>query len=367
MQKELPFIQKLSYTLLVIVLIVVIMYYTRTLMVPLFIAALIAILLRPLSARLENWGVPRPVAAVFCLLLAVAVVVGAVYLISTQVRFLVRDLPLIQQRLAAIADRLNHFLQSSNIIPYENGHTLINDNIAMLFSSGSTLILRLFNATSSVFAFSMIIPIYVFFMLLYRSNIKIFLIYVLQKHPALKEERIVIGMQEAIQNYVSGILLVVLILWVINSIGLSIIGVNHAIFFAAIAALLNIIPFLGTFVGSSLPVAYVLITDDSLWLAATIVIFMTVVQLCESYLITPNVVGDKVSVNPLSIIIALILGGTVWGLPGLFLAMPAVAILKVAFDNIEGLKPYGILLGSELSHRPASVSRLLRRRRDKSA
>ncbi len=361
MLQKLPFIQKLSHTLLVIVLIFVIMYYTRTIIVPMFIAVLIAILLRPLSARLEKWKVPRPIAALFCLLLAIGVVVIAVYLISTQIRLLVQDLPIIQERLSQLIARIDSFLEANSFIPYEDGRSLVGDNVSMLFSSGSSLLISVFNATSSLLAFSMIIPIYVFFLLLYRTSIKLFLVYVLRKHPALKEEKMVLEMQEAVQNYISGILMVVLILFVINSIGLSLIGVRHALFFAAIAATLNIIPFLGTFVGSALPVAYVLITEDSLWYALAIVIFMTVVQLCESYLITPNVVGSKVSVNPLSIIIALILGGTVWGLPGLFLAMPAVAILKVAFDHIEGLKPYGILLGSEISYKPETVNRLLRK------
>lgn len=165
---------------------------------------------------------------------------------------------------------------------------------------------------------------------------------------------------EVIQSYLSGLFLVILIVGVLNSVGLLILGVPHAIFFGFLAGFLILIPYIGILIGSILPALLAIVTMDSPWYAVGVIGVMSFVQFLEGNLITPHIVGSKVSVNPLAAIIALFLGGQLWGLSGLILALPVTAILKVIMDTIPSLEPYGFLLGEpvhEVAEEKADMAR----------
>lgn len=148
------------------------------------------------------------------------------------------------------------------------------------------------------------------------------------------------------QSYFKGVLLVMIILAILNSIALLSLGIQHALLFAVFAAILNIIPFLGPIIGSIFPAVYALLTKDSLFYPSAVLASFYVIQLLESNLFTPGIVGKNVSMNPLMTIIALFIGNFIWGLEGMILFIPGMAILKVIFDEVEGLRPYGFLLGA---------------------
>jgi predicted PurR-regulated permease PerM len=135
------------------------------------------------------------------------------------------------------------------------------------------------------------------------------------------------------------------IIAVLNTVGLLLLGIEYAFFFGALAAFLNIIPYLGIIIGSILPIMMALLTKDSIWYAVGVAGAFTAVQFLEGNFITPNIVGSKVSVNPLAAIVALIFGGMLWGPSGMILSIPFTAIVKVILDNIESLEPFGFLLG----------------------
>ena len=148
-------------------------------------------------------------------------------------------------------------------------------------------------------------------------------------------------------------MLVIGIVATLNSVGLLLLGVDYAVFFGTLAAFLLLIPYIGIMIGSLLPIVYALVTKDSPVYAVGVAGIFLFVQFLEGNFITPHIVGSKVSVNPLAAIIALILGGQLWGVAGLVLALPLTAILKVVFDNIESMKPYGYLIGEpEQTHKP---------------
>jgi predicted PurR-regulated permease PerM len=151
--------------------------------------------------------------------------------------------------------------------------------------------------------------------------------------------------QNVVKNYIMGLLLVMAIIAALNTVGLLILRIEYAFFFGALAALLNIIPYLGIIIGSILPIMMALLTKDSIWYAVGVAGVFTAVQFLEGNFITPHIVGSKVSVNPLAAIIALIIGGILWGPAGMILSIPFTAITKVILDNIEPLEPFGFLLG----------------------
>jgi predicted PurR-regulated permease PerM len=199
--------------------------------------------------------------------------------------------------------------------------------------------------TTNTFADLGLMPVFIFFFLYYRTFFKQFLNKLFIRTPNRNITEIMYKIQTVVKNYILGLLLVMAIIAALNTIGLLILDIEYAFFFGALAALLNIIPYLGIIIGSVLPILMALLTKDSIWYAVGVAGVFTVVQLLEGNFITPNIVGSKVSVNPLAAIIALIIGGILWGPSGMILSIPFTAIFKVILDNIEPLEPFGFLLG----------------------
>jgi predicted PurR-regulated permease PerM len=199
--------------------------------------------------------------------------------------------------------------------------------------------------TTNTFADLGLMPVFIFFFLYYRSFFKQFLNKLFIRTPNQNITEIMYKIQNVVKNYIMGLLLVMAIIAALNTVGLLILRIEYAFFFGALAALLNIIPYLGIIIGSILPIMMALLTKDSIWYAVGVAGVFTIVQLLEGNFITPNIVGSKVSVNPLAAIIALIIGGILWGPSGMILSIPFTAITKVILDNIEPLEPFGFLLG----------------------
>lgn len=149
------------------------------------------------------------------------------------------------------------------------------------------------------------------------------------------------------QQYLIGVLLVIIILAVLNTTGLLIIGIKHAVFFGVLAAILNIVPYIGVLVGSLFPIIMALLTKDSIWSAVAVAGVFAFNQFLENNFLTPNITGSQVKINPLAAIMALIVGGMIWGVAGMILFIPFIGIAKILFDNIQSLKPLGYLIGED--------------------
>src|SRR5690606_27996813 len=143
-----------------------------------------------------------------------------------------------------------------------------------------------------------------------------------------------------------GLFTVIVIIAVLNTVGLFALGIKHAIFFGALSAILTIISYAGVFLGSLLPAIFALVTKDSLWYPVGVIGIFAVVQFLEGNFITPNIVGNQVSVNPFAAIVGLLIGGMMLGATGMIFAIPLLAIIKVICDGVESAKPIGYLIGS---------------------
>src|SRR5690606_33149641 len=182
--------------------------------------------------------------------------------------------------------------------------------------------------------------------LIYRDHLKEFLFRVFDRKKQQSQGKsskgirvLVPRIRKVVQKYLTGVFYVMCILFVLNSIALFSLGIEHALLFAAIAASLNIIPFVGPFIGATLPIIFAFVTKDSLFYPIAVLGSFIVIQSIEGNFLTPKIVGNNVSLNPLVTLIALIVGGSIWGVVGMILFIPLVAILKEIFDAIDGLEP----------------------------
>lgn len=318
-----------------------ILYIGKTLIIPIFIALLFSLLMLPFSNWIENKGIPRGLAAFLSILAILILFVGLGFFLFTQIKELSQDADKIQQEVIAFQQEIQAYVEDQVGIEKKEQEEYIEN--AQENSDGN-IIQSIMGMASSLFIASILLPMSMYFMMTYRSYYKEFLfrLYDEEKHNDIK--RIFKGEKSIIVKYITGIFTVVVILSICNVTALTIFGLEHAVLFGVLAALLNIIPLVGTIIGSLLPVLYALIMEDSIWYPIGIGLYFWGIQILESGIITPNVVGNSVRTNPYGIILAIFIGGEVWGPAGMVLFIPMLALIKVFCRLVEPLRPYGFLL-----------------------
>ncbi len=336
---------KLAAILVSLIAGIFILHALKETLIPLLFAVLISILLHPVCERLERWKLPRLLAITLSILLFIVVIAVLIYLVSVQVASFADELPRITQKAEALLEQLTSMGERYFNVSRSEQVSRAKGYLVTALSDSRALLLGTLVATTGTLTTATLVPLYVFFFLLYRDFFRRFVHKAFYKVPNVRIDKILNKIYEVIQSYMAGLLLVILIVGILNTIGLLILGIDYAVFFGFLAAFLILIPYIGILIGSLFPALMSIITEDSPWSALGVIGVMSFVQFLEGNFITPNIVGSKVSVNPLAAIVMLLLGGQLWGLPGLILALPITAILKVILDASSTLEPYGFLLG----------------------
>ena len=347
-----PFYAKISGVLISLVILVYGLHTLKGLLIPLVFAILFSVLLFPLVQRLENWRVPRILSIIICLLLALAFLTGLFYAVSVQISSFAEIIPKFVQRGNEYINSIRTFADEQLNIGRQRQISEIRKYLNQALAEGGVILTSTLLATTSVLVNLFLVLIFSFFFLLYRDFFRSFFYRALKNTRRSVIDKVMAGVYEVVKDYLAGLLLVILIIGTLMTIGLLILGVDYAVFFGFFGACLVLIPYFGISMGSLLPAAYTLVTQDNPLKALGVIGVFLFVQTLEGNFITPYIVGSKVSINPLAAIIVLILWENVWGLPGLVLALPMTAIIKVVFDNVDSLKPYGFLIGEAETPRP---------------
>ncbi|WP_224995558.1 AI-2E family transporter [Cesiribacter sp. SM1] len=317
----------------------------KGILIPLSLAMVFSLLLFPLCQRFERALIPRSISAVLCILLMLGIIAGVGYMLGLQIDSISRELPELSVKVDQKLSQVQNYFESQFGIDQSVQSEYFRRSVNNFLQNSSAIYSTTFSITAGILNYLVIVPIGLFFMLYYRSFFKEFLYRLMPRQQHDRLQRVLEQIQQVMQDYILGLFMVICIVAVLNIIGLSVVGIRYAIFFGFLAALLTIIPYIGIFIGSLLPILYALFTTDSLLYPVSIAIIFWLVQVLEGNFITPNIVGNKVQLNPFAAILALLVGGAVWGPAGMILFIPFIAMLKVVFDAVDVLKPYGFLLG----------------------
>ena len=343
--KKRPAYIKAAAILVTLIASVFILHALRDTLIPLLFAVLVSILLYPVCSRLERWRFPRILAIVLSILLFIVVIAVLIWLVTIQVGSFAEELPRITEKAEALLEQMTAMGERYFDVSRTEQVSRAKAYLINLLGESRSVLLNTLVATTGTLATATLVPLYVFFFLLYRDFFRRFVHKAFRKVPPYKLNTILNKIYDVIQSYLAGLVLVIFIVGVLNTVGLMLLGIDYAIFFGFLAAFLILIPYIGILIGSLFPALMSIITEDSAWYAVGVVGVMSFVQFLEGNFITPNIVGSKVSINPLAAIVMLLLGGQLWGLPGLVLALPMTAILKVILDANRGTEPFGFLLG----------------------
>jgi predicted PurR-regulated permease PerM len=342
-----PYTVKLCVRLLLVVLIGFIIIQCQAIFVPLYFSVLISILLLPLANLLERLQMPRALSALLAVLLAFIVFAAIVYLLSSQIITFLNDIPAIKKNLADHFQTLQQWLQQKFSMSLSQQKTLFNSASQDVQSSGMVYVRETFYTVTQSVAFSLFVLIYSFLILFYRHTIKRFLLTLFINQDKKSIDDVIGGTKQVMKNYMSGLLIEMAIISTSNSIVLMIIGIKYAIFLGVFTGVLNIMPFIGIYSGIIFTALVSLTTSASMSQIVWMAIGLLIVHFIDSNFLMPRIVGSKVKINALITMLGAIGGGMLLGIPGVFLALPTIAILKILFDRIEGMEAWAILLGDE--------------------
>ncbi len=337
-----------SYKLLVVAAILITTcILARDIVVPILIAAILSIVLLPAVKRLER-KLSSALSITLVLIVAFLLFVSLGWLTINQMSSLVRDLPNLESKYNAFVDRISNTLQQTLDMSAKEQNQLLKNGITTLSSYATELL----SATTNIISLIIQVPIYIFLFLIYRDRFRAFILELLPDSDEILWKK---DVENVVQGYTSGLLLVTLIIAVLNSIGLLVLGIDHAIFFGIISGILTIIPYVGIFIGATLPVLMALLTKDSLWYPVGVIIIFSIVQFLEGNFITPRITGSRVSINALAAIIALLIGGKILGIAGMILAIPALGLFKIILAHTRHLKAFVILIEDTPIEKPQSA------------
>lgn len=343
---QIPAYIKFVFISLAIIIFFYILYAAGFLLMPLALALLLSILLLPLCRFLESIYIPRLPAVLLTLFITFIVISGVGFGISLLIADLAEDIPQIGEKLLGVVDTFQVFLKDNLGLQPQFQSDYIKDSLGSIMRRGSTFFSGTLSATANAFSFAVIFLISVFFFLYYRSFFRKFLYKVFNDSFHKTLSKLLTETKKLASGYITGLLLMMLIIAILNTLGLWILGIDYPVLWGLLSGLLAVIPYIGITLGALLPLLFALVTTDSLLYPLGVVLIFGFVQFLEGNFITPNIMSKNVSLNPYAVIIAIFIGGQLWGIAGIILFIPYLAILKNILDEFEETRAIGFLLGN---------------------
>ncbi len=344
----LPFYSKASLFLMGFCALIVILYVAQSIIIPLIFAFIIAILLSPVVNFIVRLNVNRILAIFITFLLTVIIIFGIGAFIFSQASLFSDSWPIFVDKFTQL---LNNTISSGSnyfdVNPQHIHQWITKTQNELINFNGVTVGETILSVGSSL-AVVLIIPVYVFIILYYQPLFHDFIRRLFVNNHSEEVTEIVTQTKTVVQRYLLGLLIEAAIVATLDAAALLIMGIEYAILLGIIAAFLNMIPYIGGIIAVALPMMVALVTKDSPIYSIYIMIIYYVIQLIDNNYIVPKIVASKVKINALFSIIVVLVGNMLWGIPGMFLSIPLLAIVKLIFDHIDSLKPWGFLLGDSM-------------------
>lgn len=338
---------KASAVLSILVLITVILVFGKPFLVPLSFGGMFAMLLLPVAKWMQKKGVNQSFAIVLSILLLLAVIVIVGFFVSWQLSDIADNASRLREEIGRKYEEVRKFVAAEFGVPVEQQEQIIKEQQSGASGKTGAMITGFLSGLGSFLTNTLLVFVYIFLFMYFRGRIKGFIMRLVPEADKKNALATLNKSQQVIQKYLGGLFLMILLLWVMYSIGFSLAGVKNAIFFAILCGLLEIVPFVGNLTGTILTVLMSLVQGGDMNLIIAILVTYGLVQFIQSYLLEPLVVGAEVNINPMATILGLVAGELLWGIPGMILAIPLMGIAKIVCDHVPVLQPYAYLIGQE--------------------
>jgi putative permease len=346
--KTLPFYHKLASVLVSLLALGYLVIQGKQLLSPLIFSCLFSILLLPLASFMEKrFRLRRGLASILSVLLLLAAVSTIIYVVAVQMSNLADDWPQFKMQLDNSYSDIRHWIAVKFHINASRQLTYVKSATNKVLDSGTAVVGDTLISLSSFLLFLVFTFIYTFFFLAYRRIIMHFLVSVFLEENSLVVHEIIEQVQQILRKYIIGLLIEMCVVSVVVCISFWVLGIKYAILLGLITGLFNIIPYIGIFTAMLISVLVTFATAAVTGKLFLVITTLVITHLVDSNVLLPVIVGSKVKINPLITVLGVVIGEMIWGISGMFLSIPVIAVSKIIFDRIESLKPWGILLGEE--------------------
>jgi len=345
---KLPFYAKATIFLIGFFALFTILYLLRGIIVPLVFATIIAIVLHPVVNFLVRIKINRVLAITITLLLTFLVIAAFGGLIFSQVSRFSETWPILVDKFTGLINQAITWASGYLDIKPKEIHAWIIKTQGELINTSTDAIKQTLISVGSGVMILLLIPFYIFMILFYHPILIEFIRRLFGTDNQSQVSEIVTQIKNVIQRYLIGLIIEATIMATLEIAALLILGIEYALLLGIIGALLNVIPYIGGIVAVALPMMVALATKSSPMYALYVMAFYYFIQLLDNHYIVPIIVASKVKINALFSVIVVLAGNALWGIPGMFLSIPLLGVVKLIFDHIESLKPFGFLLGDTM-------------------
>ncbi|MEO8412869.1 MAG: AI-2E family transporter [Ginsengibacter sp.] len=362
-----PFYFKLAMVLIAIIALVYISILGKEVLCPLIFGLLFSILLLPLANYFEKkLKLHRSAASAISVLLMLLSIVAILILVGSQISSLSNDLPMLKQQVITSLHNFQEWISIKFNLNIEKQMTYVNSAASKIKTATPSVIGATVLSLSSVLLFLVFVILDTFFMLFYRRRLLRFLVDVFREQNAATVYDIVARVQLIMRKYIVGLFLEMSTVAIVCCGVFMLLGIKYAILLGLITALFNIIPYIGIFTALLLNVVITFATTAAATKVLLVVITVGAMHLVDSNILLPLIVGSKVRINAFITLLGVVIGEMIWGIPGMFLSIPIIAIAKIIFERIESLQPWGHLLGDEKNDKKSIKLTRKRRRQETS-
>jgi predicted PurR-regulated permease PerM len=343
-----PFYARATLLLVGLYVLVMILQTTQGILLPIIYATLIAIALNPSVTFLTQRKMNHTLAIALVLSLTILVVLAVVVLLSAQATRLNAAMPQLSAKSEGLFAQMTHWIATHSTITEQKIQEWVSQGRAELMTHSAAAIGSTLSTVGGMLSVGVLTPVYIFMILSYKAHLQAFVHQVFGRQHNEKVSTVLFKTKTIVQGYLSGLFVEFAIVGTLNTICLLLLGIEYAILFGFIGALLNVVPYIGGIVAVGLFMLIAFVTKTPIYAFYVLLLYSTI-QFIDNHYIVPKIIGSKVKLNALICLIAVLLGAALWGIPGMFLSIPLTAILKLIFDHIEGLEAWGFLLGDESS------------------
>jgi len=342
--------------IILVFLIIAGLYLAQGFLIPLCIAGILATLFFPLCKWLEKIHVPKALAVIICLLVLLITILGVGALLSLQINQLANEFSLLSEKTVELINSTQRYIFTNFGITLKKQTDLLSNEVLSI----AGIIQVLAGSLVSVLTNFILVLAYIFLFLYFRTHLGNFILLLIAPAQKTEMKKMLSSIVNVSQQYLLGLTKMIVCLWIMYGIGFSLIGVENALFFAILCGLLEIVPFIGNLTGTTLTVLVSIVQGAELPLVLSIIGVYMLIQLIQEWILSPIILGPQVKINAFTTIIALVLGELIWGIAGIFLAIPLIGMFKIVCDHIESLKAYGFLIGEIENKRKSGLLQKLK-------
>ncbi|MEQ9443534.1 MAG: AI-2E family transporter [Cyclobacteriaceae bacterium] len=340
--QQVPVLKKIILYLLFGLLFFGSLYLASSFLIPLAVAVLIALTLVPMCRWLEGKGLNRGSSSFLGIMVVLAFFIGVFLIVTYQISSLAENWDQTKEQITSTTEEVKSYMDRNGI-----STEWVSQKIEDISKSSGSDVQKLLSTTFGSLGKFLLMLIYAYLLLFYRGKFKKFIQKLTPPEDTQETSKILEQISSIAQSYLFGKFLLIVILSCLYGAGFMIIGIKYAFIVAIIAGVLSLIPYFGNMIGGGLAVLFALISNGSLNGVIGVFVVMTIAQLLENYVLTPLIVGKKVDLNPFFTIMIVVLGGAVWDIPGMIVAVPYLGIIKILLDHTVSFKPYAYLIGDD--------------------